>query len=195
MKVKRIKISDEDDVLLELIKQKEKLTNEELFSKMIHHFADSANREIDKYILEILEYVKLLVKCNTNLPSSNEPEKMKKIVMSESRFSNYIKEKKMMRRSFRVSESFSRDLRNIQEQAKSDGILKTQEQILNDMMEIYKLYLNQEINLIVDDEIEKQLLNVMNIYLTKQAQFQNALLENIEQKFENIEYQLSKVAK
>ena len=97
----------------------------------------------------------------------------------------------MMRRSFRVSESFSRDLRNIQEQAKSDGILKTQEQILNDMMEIYKLYLNQEINLIV----EKQLLNVMNIYLTKQAQFQNALLENIEQKFENIEYQLSKVAK
>ena len=35
----------------------------------------------------------------------------------------------------------------------------------------------------------------MNIYLTKQAQFQNALLENIEQKFENIEYQLSKVAK
>lgn len=93
MKVKRIKISDEDDVLLELIKQKEKLTNEELFSKMIHHFADSANREIDKYILEILEYVKLLVKCNTNLPSSNEPEKMKKIVMSESRFSNYIKEK------------------------------------------------------------------------------------------------------
>ena len=101
----------------------------------------------------------------------------------------------MMRRSFRVSESFSRELRNIQEQAKSDGILKTQEQILNDMMEIYKLYLNQEINLIVDDEIEKQLLNVMNIYLTKQAQFQNALLENIEQKFENIEYQLSKVAK
>ena len=30
---------------------------------------------------------------HTNLPSSNEPEKMKKIVMSESRFSNYIKEK------------------------------------------------------------------------------------------------------
>ena len=55
----------------------------------------------------------------------------------------------MMRRSFRVSESFSRDLRNIQEQAKSDGILKTQEQILNDMMEIYKLYLNQEINLMM----------------------------------------------
>ena len=47
MKVKRIKISDEDDVLLELIKQKEKLTNEELFSKMIHHFSDSANIEIN----------------------------------------------------------------------------------------------------------------------------------------------------
>lgn len=101
----------------------------------------------------------------------------------------------MMRRSFRVSESFSKDLRNIQEQAKSDGILKTQEQILDEMMEIYKLYINQEINLIVEDEIEKQLLSVMNIHLTKQAQFQNALLENIEKKFENIKYQLSKIAK
>ena len=91
-----------------------------------------------------------------------------------------------MKRSFRVSQRFIDKLLEIQNQSKADGIPKTQEQLLDEMMDVYLLYLNNETNLLITEEMEKSVLNLCNLYLTKQAQAQNSLLEHLDKRIDDI---------
>ena len=77
--------------------------------------------------------------------------------------------------TFRVSEKF-----------KEDGIAKTQEQILDEMMEIYLQYLKGEMNIYITEEMEKSVLNLCDLYLTKQAQVQNSMMNHLDEKLDLI---------
>lgn len=88
MKCKRINLSDEDAALFELIKQKENITNEELISLLIRSYYTHSS-ELDL----ILEYIKLLVKTNSELKQYASEDEMKMVVNNDSRFQKLIKEK------------------------------------------------------------------------------------------------------
>ena len=99
-----------------------------------------------------------------------------------------------MRRSFRVSSDFINKLLFLQEQAKDDGIEKTQEQILDEMLDVYLLFKNKDMQLL-NESVEKVLINTNNLFLTKQAQLQNAMFKKIDDSMNDIIELLGKVAK
>lgn len=99
-----------------------------------------------------------------------------------------------MRRSFHVSEDFVNKLLFLQEQEKNEGLEKTQEQILDEMMEVYFLFKENKLPLL-NENIEKVLINTNNLFITKQAQLQNALLDHIDNNMNDIIQLLSKIAK
>ena len=99
-----------------------------------------------------------------------------------------------MRRSFHVSEDFVNKLLFLQEQEKNEGLEKTQEQILDEMMEVYFLFKENKLPLL-NENIEKVLINTNNLFITKQAQLQNALLNHIDNNMNDIIQLLSKIAK
>lgn len=88
--------------------------------------------------------------------------------------------------SFRVSKKFVNNLKRIQRKSKEEGISKTQEQILDEMMEIYLQYLNNEMNIYITEEMEKSVLNLCDLYLTKQAQIQNSMLKHLDERLDLI---------
>lgn len=100
-----------------------------------------------------------------------------------------------MRRSYRVSNDFDIKLKYLQEKSKNDGIAKTQEQILDEMMSLYLLYVAKDKDIFITEEIQKQMININELFLTKQAQMQNVLLEQVQKQQEEILNLLSKVAK
>lgn len=100
-----------------------------------------------------------------------------------------------MRRSYRVSNGFDIKLKYLQEKSKNDGIAKTQEQILDEMMSLYLLYVAEDKDIFITEEIQKQMININELFLTKQAQMQNVLLEQVQKQQEEILSLLSKVAK
>lgn len=91
-----------------------------------------------------------------------------------------------MIRSYQVSKEFADTLKTIQQESKENGIVKTQEQILDEMMEIYLQYIHKKMNIYITEEIEKVVLNLCNIYLTKQAQAQNAMMNHFDYKLDLI---------
>lgn len=97
MSVKRIKINPVEEMMLEEIKSKEKLSNEELFNQMIrtHYekiFSNKQESEIGIDILnELKEYILLLIKNSPTLPT--DAKEMAHLVMSSSRFENPVREK------------------------------------------------------------------------------------------------------
>ncbi len=97
-----------------------------------------------------------------------------------------------MKRSFRVSKEFCDSLSEIQSKSKLNGIIKSQEQILDEMMEVYMLYLNHEAKIFISEEMEHSLINIIDLYVTKQAQMHNAMLEHIDTRFDQV---VGKVAK
>ena len=92
----------------------------------------------------------------------------------------------MVKRSYRVSESFVNKLAYIQEQAKLDGLPKTQDQIFDEMINLYILYKADDKEIFITDEIQKQVININNIFITKQAKMLNALMENISRKIDSM---------
>ncbi len=109
-KVLQIKIDHEIYEMFEYIYQTErvkesKLTKKEVMEKIIkfyvqNHYiesnelaAPSSTSVNDEILLKLYEYVLLLVKANTNLPTKDEVAKMKKYVESPSRFDKFINEK------------------------------------------------------------------------------------------------------
>ena len=99
-----------------------------------------------------------------------------------------------MRISFRVSSDFINKLLFLEEQAKDDGIEKTQEQILDEMMDVYLLFKNKDLQLL-NESVEKVLINANNLFLTKRAQLQNAMFKKIDDSMNDIIELLGKVAK
>ena len=99
-----------------------------------------------------------------------------------------------MRRSFRVSNDFVNKLLFLQEQEKNEGLERTQEQILDEMMEVYFLFKENDLPLL-NEYIEKILINTNNLFITKQAQLQNSLLEHVDRNIDEIIELLSKLAK
>lgn len=99
-----------------------------------------------------------------------------------------------MKRSFRVSNDFINKLLFLQEQTKAEGLALTQEQILDEMMEIYLIYKSKDLQLL-NESIEKVLINTNNLFLTKQAQLQNAMFKKIDKNMNDIIELLGKVAK
>ncbi len=99
-----------------------------------------------------------------------------------------------MRRSFRVSSDFINKLLFLEEQAKDDEIEKTQEQILDEMMDVYLLFKNKDLQLL-NESVEKVLINANNLFLTKRAQLQNAMFKKIDDSMNDIIELLGKVAK
>lgn len=99
-----------------------------------------------------------------------------------------------MRRSFQVSSDFINKLLFLEEQAKDDEIEKTQEQILDEMMDVYLLFKNKDLQLL-NESIEKVLINANNLFLTKRAQLQNAMFKKIDDSMNDIIELLGKVAK
>lgn len=93
MPVKRVKISEEDDNIIEAIKKKENISNEELWSKMIRLYYLSDGIEMMKMLKIIKEYVTLLVKSNDKLPTKNQPQEMYEMVHSISRYHALIEDK------------------------------------------------------------------------------------------------------
>lgn len=91
-----------------------------------------------------------------------------------------------MIRSYQVSQCFADKLKEIQKKSKEDGIAKTQEQILDEMMEIYLQYLKGEMNIYITEEMEKSVLNLCNLYLTKQVQVQNSMMNHLDEKLDLI---------
>ncbi len=96
-----------------------------------------------------------------------------------------------MKRSYRVSDEFHNKLAIAKEINKSNGIIKNNEQIFDEMIEIYLMYLNNK-SIFINDEIEKNLINIIQLYLTKHAEAQNSLYEHFDNKLNAI---LSKIAK
>lgn len=74
-----------------------------------------------------------------------------------------------MKRSYRVSDEFHNKLAIAKEINKSNGIIKNNEQIFDEMIEIYLMYLNNK-SIFINDEIEKNLINIIQLYLTKHAE-------------------------
>ncbi len=97
MSVKRIKINPVEEMMLEQIKSKEKLSNEEIFNQMIrtHYekiFSNKQENEIEFDILnELKEYILLLIKNSPTLPT--DAKEMEHLVKSSSRFENPVREK------------------------------------------------------------------------------------------------------
>ena len=99
-----------------------------------------------------------------------------------------------MRRSFQMSSDFINKLLFLEEQAKDDEIEKTQEQILDEMMDVYLLFKNKDLQLL-NESVEKVLINANNLFLTKRAQLQNAMFKKIDDSMNDIIELLGKVAK
>lgn len=95
MPLKRINMSVEDELLFEKLKKKYKMTNDETLSFCVRSATDKMNESeiIKKELKKTLEYVKLLVKVNKELPTLDEKEQMNKVVHSTSRFEEMIEEK------------------------------------------------------------------------------------------------------
>ena len=97
-----------------------------------------------------------------------------------------------MKRSYRVSDEFHNKLAIAKEINKSNGIIKNNEQIFDEMIEInnsinleqdkeknqilqaglanlYLMYLNNK-SIFINDEIEKNLITIIQLYLTKHAE-------------------------
>ena len=73
------------------------------------------------------------------------------------------------KRSYRVSDEFHNKLAIAKEINKSNGIIKNNEQIFDEMIEIYLMYLNNK-SIFINDEIEKNLITIIQLYLTKHAE-------------------------
>ena len=88
-------MSESDEQTLAKIKQKYRLNNDEAISLCIQttYAKILENTEIHEDIIKTLEYVKLLVKTNPNLPSRDQEEQMSQVVNRESRFEKLIEEK------------------------------------------------------------------------------------------------------
>ncbi len=95
MPTKRISMSSEDELLFEKLKRKYKMTNDEALSFCVRAATDKMNElnDIKKDLEKTLEYVKLLVKVNKDLPTIADKEQMNKVVNSISRFEEMIEEK------------------------------------------------------------------------------------------------------
>ena len=93
MKTKRIKITEEDEVIFNTLKKQKRVNTDELFSILIHSYYATVKQENElvKRINVVEEYVKLLIKANTNLPK--DENEMEKIVEADSRFSSLIEKK------------------------------------------------------------------------------------------------------
>ena len=74
-----------------------------------------------------------------------------------------------MKRSYRVSDEFHNKLAIAKEINKSNGIIKNNEQIFDEMIEIYLMYLNNK-SIFINDEIEKNLKTIIQIYLKKNSE-------------------------
>ena len=91
-----------------------------------------------------------------------------------------------MIRSFRVTEKFTKKLNYLQEKNKVEGITKTQEQLFDEMINLYMLYYQEDRELFYNAEIEKQLVNVNELFLIKQAKLINALIDKIDKEFNSL---------
>lgn len=97
MSVKRIRINQVEERMLEEIKRKKNLNNEEVFNQMIRDqyakiFIENDGIAIDFDLLkEIKEYILLLIKNSPTLPT--DVNEMKHLVLSSSRFENPVMEK------------------------------------------------------------------------------------------------------
>lgn len=96
---KRVNLSDEDALLFDVLKEKEGVSNEEMWSLLISSYSNSKlknEEQLNKLFKEIQivkEYVMLLVKTDPNLPTRTEPDKMLDYVNSDSRFHKLIEKK------------------------------------------------------------------------------------------------------
>lgn len=95
MPIKRISMSIEDELIFEKLKKKYRMTNDEALSYCVRAAMSKANEleEIKKELDRSLEYIKLLVKVNKDLPKSEDYEQMKRTVNLDSRFEDLIEEK------------------------------------------------------------------------------------------------------
>lgn len=88
MKYKRINLNDEDAAIFDMLKKIKNMNNEELMSLLIRsYYAYSSELDL------MLEYIKLLVKTNSELKQYASEEEMKMVVNNDSRFQKLIKEK------------------------------------------------------------------------------------------------------
>lgn len=71
-----------------------------------------------------------------------------------------------MKRSYRVSDEFHNKLAIAKEINKSNGIIKNNEQIFDEMIEIYLMYLNNK-SIFINDEIEKKFNNYYTTLFNK----------------------------
>lgn len=88
-------MSIEDELIFEKLKKKYRMTNDEALSYCVRAAMSKANEleEIKKELDRSLEYIKLLVKVNKDLPKSEDYEQMKRTVNLDSRFEDLIEEK------------------------------------------------------------------------------------------------------
>lgn len=105
MKIKRIAMSEIDEKTFDKIKKMNDMTSDEALSfcvqstynQLVYHKGMIATNEPKKsdaneslLLKEILEYVKLLVKSNKDLPPKSNPEKMEEYVNGTSRFDDLV---------------------------------------------------------------------------------------------------------
>ncbi len=95
MPIKRISMSIEDEFLFEKLKKKYKMTNDEALSYCVRAAMSKANEleDIKNTLDRTLEYIKLMVKVNKDLPQNDDYELMRRTVNSTSRFEELIEDK------------------------------------------------------------------------------------------------------
>ena len=91
-----------------------------------------------------------------------------------------------MRRSFRVSDSFISKLNYLQEQTKLNGIVKTQEQIFDEMIELYLLYQSDEIKIFISDEIQNQMINLNKLMIENFAKIHNGMMDHLDERINDL---------
>lgn len=90
-------------------------------------------------------------------------------------------------RSFRVSNYFITNLKQIQELCDLENISMTQEQILDEMMSIYLLYKSKDdFRILITDEMHQELANQSQLFYMKQAQVINSLFDQMNEKYEKL---------
>ena len=88
-------MSESDEQTLDKLKKKFKMNNDEILSFCIQttNAKVMENDLLHLDVLKCLEYIKLLVKTNHDLPTRLDEEEMRRVVTSSSRFEEMIIDK------------------------------------------------------------------------------------------------------
>lgn len=87
-----------------------------------------------------------------------------------------------MRRTYRVSDKFANELIEIQKETKENGIIKTQEQILDEMMEIYLKHQNEKDNEIFQKEVEDKIIKISDEYYQSVVKMYENFIQSIDKR-------------